>query len=57
MVEAVGATAPAVVLMEAGVDTEVGEGTEVGDGAVAGEATAWATSAVACARLTGARSD
>jgi hypothetical protein len=37
MVGAVGATAPAEVLMEAGEDTEVGE---VGDGAVVGEATA-----------------
>ena len=37
MVVVVGATAPAVVLMEAGEDMEVEEGTEEGDGAVAAE--------------------
>lgn len=41
MVVVVGATAPAVVLMEAVEDTEVEEDTEEeGDGVVAGEATA-----------------
>ena len=40
VVVVVGATAPAVVLTEAGEDMEVEEGTEEGGGAGAGEGTA-----------------